>query len=324
MFFFKLCLKYLKETLKLKAGVIISSMSILWKLIISDIPLPVATFLTLLTLGGCGGFTMFFYATLSFCRLCILHEFEWFMDIDQRKLYQRIWIITLLIFFLYGIPRYLFIYHKFDHVGYTLFLTSIRQCSLNQLTKNVTRHPFVITCILLSFIMEVYIAIKLKKLPWSTLRSITIGHIIMTIGVFASSMRVSKMGMYGVKMPLMFLMFQLLYLLKYRKYANAQVRQLCIITPRRINPVDDDLNELNDFGVFIGHQKDIYNIPDLESDTNVTNEFGNVYIRDENHSNFNNKEINNIISDPGSNQNQALFDKELVLSAKAISKIDIN
>ena len=323
MFFLKLCLKYLKERLKLKAGVIISSMSILWKLIISDIPLPVATFLTLLTLGGCGGFTMFFYATLSFCRLCILHEFEWFMDIDQRKLYQRIWIITLLIFFLYGIPRYLFIYHKFDHVGYTLFLTSIRQCSLNQLTKNVTRHPFVIICILLSFIMEVYIALKLKKLPWSSLRSITIGHIIMSIWLFASSIKVNRMAMYGIKMPLSFLMFQLLYLLKNREFVLERIKRLCINNNRRVNP-DDATLELNDFGVFVGQQ--ISNIPDHETPTSISNEFGNVYIGIEEESLATiNKEIKNINrevkSDTPSNQSEDGFNRELVLSAKSMTEI---
>ena len=279
-----------------------------------------------MVIGGCAGKTIFFYATLSFCRLCILHEFEWFMDIDQKKLFQRILFTATLLFILYAIPKYLMIYYQCDHLGFTIFLTSIRNCNLNQLTKNATRHPFVIISIISSFIMEVYIAIKLKKLPWSSLRSITIGHIIMSIWLFASSIKVSRMAMYGIKMPLSFLMFQLLYLLKNREFVLERIKRLCINNNRRVNP-DDATLELNDFGVFVGQQ--ISNIPDHETPTSISNEFGNVYIGIEEESLATiNKEIKNINqevkSDTPSNQSEDGFNRELVLSAKSMTEIYAN
>ena len=133
------------------------------------------------------------------------------------------------------------------------------------------------------------------------------------------------MAMYGVKMPLGFLMFQLLYLLKYREFVSEKMKQLCFENQRRIGPADDDNLGLNDFGVYIGHQ--IFHSPDPGTDNNPTNDFGDVYtgIQDCKETFPSIKEINNINkqmkSETQSYSSKGSFVKELVLSAKTLPEI---
>ena len=109
-----------------------------------------------------------------------------------------------------------------------------------------------ILCLSSSFALECYIAIRLKKLPWCSLRTVTIGHLLMGSGLLLSSIKVSSMAMYGIKIPLAFLIFQFLYFLKYRDHALELAKKYLTRT-NRINP-DQEMGNINDFGIFVGPQ----------------------------------------------------------------------
>ena len=102
-----------------------STLPVMWKLLIGDINLEVATILTFISAGGCLGNTVVIYVILSICRICIYHELGWFMEMDQRKMSRVIITTVFFLWLAYGTFNYYWKYTREDHLG-KLFIVSIK------------------------------------------------------------------------------------------------------------------------------------------------------------------------------------------------------
>ena len=72
------------------------------------------------------------------------------------------------------------------HFGYVLYLSS--ELTLANQYESVAHVPtFIAVAVLvpvgLSLTLELYIGIRLRKLPWLSLRSVTLGHLVMGASV---------------------------------------------------------------------------------------------------------------------------------------------
>ncbi len=158
---------------------------------------------------------------MSICRICLYHEFAWFMEMDQRKMSRVITATVFLFWLVVGILLCYMKYNSEDHEGYTIFLISNISCKkvrLGYISPSLT----IIVFLSSSFLLECYLAIKVKKLPWFSLKSVTIGHLIMGSLLFIRNsifIQSSSMAMHGIKPSLALLIFQFLYFLKYRDHA---------------------------------------------------------------------------------------------------------
>ena len=224
---------------------------ILWKLLIGDINLVLAVIITI-SGGACLMNIAAIYTIMSICRICLYHEFSWFMEIDQRKMSRVITATVLLILVTVGIFLIHRIHNSESFNGYTIFLISNISCQKVKLIAPI-RTWVIIVLLSSSFLFECYLAIKIRRLPWFSLKSVTIGHLIMGAGLLAASIEFSGLAMYVIKMPLAFLAFQFLYFLKYRDHAIKVAKRFCLTRTNRINP-DEGSDNLNDFGIFVGPQ----------------------------------------------------------------------
>ena len=225
---------------------------ILWKLLIGDINLVLAVIITI-SGGACLMNIAAIYTIMSICRICLYHEFSWFMEMDQRKMSR---VITTTVFLFWVVVGILLCYRKYtseDHLGYTSFLISNISCKKIKF-EYVALPPLIIIVFLSSsFLLECYLAIKIKRLPWFSLKSVTVGHLVMGAGLSAIYIQFSGLAMYVIMMPLAFLTFQFLYFLKYRDHAIKVAKMFFLNSTNRINP-DEEGDNLNDFGIFVGPQ----------------------------------------------------------------------
>ncbi len=236
-----------------QAGVITVVLPVLWRLLIGDINLVVAVLITI-SGAGCLMNTVAMYTIMSICRICLYHECSWFMEMDQRKMSRVITIIVFLFWVVVGIFLCYRKYNSEDHVGYTIFLISNISCKEFKFEYFTPRTMSIIVFLLSSFLLECYLAIKVKKLPWFSLKSVTIGHLIMVSVLYSKNfIQFSSTAMYGIKPSLTLLTFQFLYFLKYRDHAIKFAKEFCLTRTNRINP-DEESDDLNDFGIFVGPQ----------------------------------------------------------------------
>ena len=242
----------IKKRFVKKAGVIAVVLPVMWKLVIGDINLVVAIIITI-SGGGCLINPFILYFIMSICRICLYHEFSWFMEMDQRKMSRMITATVFIFWLAVGIFLFYSKYISEEHDGYTILLISNISCKQVKLEK-ITPPTFIVIVLLsLTFSLECYIALKVKKLPWFKLKSVTIGHLIMGATLYSKNLQFSSMIMYGIKPPLTVLIFQFLYFLKYRDQAIEFAKQFCLTRTNRINP-DEESDDLNDFGIFVGPQ----------------------------------------------------------------------
>ena len=120
-----------------------------------------------------------------------------------------------------------------------------------------------------SLLLEIYISIRLKKLPWLSLKSVTMGHLLMALAVFVIvNNQQNNVQFKSIQVALILLGFQLLYTLKYRYFFIECVRKMCCVS-NSVVPRQLDL-ELNDIGIFVGPQRSVeMNKMDNEEERNV-------------------------------------------------------
>ena len=189
---------------------------------------------------------------MSICRICLYHEFSWFMEMDQRKMSR---VITATVFLFWMVVGIFLCYRKYNSEGYqeyTIFLISNISCKeVKSITPISTMRIIVILSS--SILLECYLAIKIKRLPLFSLKSVTIGLLVMGAGLFTINIQFSSPALSVIKMPLAFLTFQFLYFLKYRDHAIKVAKMFFLNSTNRINP-DEEGDNLNDFGIFVGPQ----------------------------------------------------------------------
>ena len=162
-------------------------------------------------------------------------------------------------------------YRKNNYKNYVYFLTSEPYKKQSQFFYG--EFIFLIVLILTSFISEMYVGLKVKKLPFCQLKSVTIGHLGMSLTAL-TFIEIDSNSICSIRPPLLCFIFQLLYVVKYRDFLIVKIRKL--VSPNNITP-SDDIN-LNEFGIFVGEPKSVGTSSDsqlrnseLKSKTNQSN-----------------------------------------------------
>ncbi len=256
----------------------------MWKLFLGEIPLLAAVVITIIVFG-CFSNSFGIYGLLSIVKICIYHEFGWFMKINQKHLSRIIVLFTLTWFLTKESRSHYLNFMQRKYHGLALFLAFSKYCEQKQVMMSVSYYPAVIMFCLLSFLIECYISVKIKRLPLSSLKTGTIGHIMMTSTLILVSTNVENFAFYGVKAPFTFFVFQVLYLLKYRDYACHFIKELCSCNRNTVEPEHYQIS-LNEFGIFVGNNDALSTEQtnktlneDFEGSQN--NKFGGVYVGSE-------------------------------------------
>lgn len=227
----------------------------MWKLFLGEIPLLAAALITMIVCG-CFSNTFALYALLSILKICIYHEFGWFMRIEQKLLTKIVVIFTFICFLTVDGIRNYTNFTESKYFGFTIFLAFSTKCGQKQVILDVSRYPAAVIFCLISFLIECYISVKIKRIPFTSLKTGTIGQIIMASTLIIASTNFEAIALYGIKVTTTFFVFQVLYLLKYRDYACHMIKTLCPYNRNTVEPESYQIS-LNDFGIFVGNSTDI-------------------------------------------------------------------
>ena len=148
------------------------------------------------------------------------------------------------------LPKYLFNKFKimlsmFLKIGFTVYLSSENRKIRNPADNSLTPLIFVTT----SLVVEIYIGIKVKKLPWTSLKSVTIGHIMFGITLVIVYKRVDSVIIHSIQPSLIFLIFQILYTIRLKEHFMAKIKKIC--SPS-VEPIESENHDLNSIGIFVG------------------------------------------------------------------------
>ena len=231
-----------------KATTILRTLPVIWKLMLSDIPLPVVNVLTHLS-GGCYVNVILIYIGLTLIRFFIYKKFEWFAILNETYVALAINLIALIIEVIIRLYVQFYVYAYNKYTGYTLFLTSEIDLRNTEKFPNTPILPFIIIAI--SLVVELYISFKVKSCFTSL--SVAIGHLYMIVCMFLifTANRIDPL-FESVQISFTTLSCQMLYILKYETYFLGIVRNTCMIDNNQVNSVIDD--NLNDFGIYVGPQ----------------------------------------------------------------------
>ena len=225
----------------------------LWKLFISDIQRDVA--ITVESLGhGIIFNIVLIYAMLSVIRVLVYHELNWFMNLNKNVITLAVHIITLIFCGYLIIRKYLRKEEDQKHFGYPVYL-STELTSADQIVR-ITVLPFYVYSAVfipvgLSLALELYIGVRLKKLPWLSLKSVTLGHLVM--GAFwwlFFSVGQGQNLFNSIRMSMILIILQFLYTVKYRTFITEFTKGLIRLNNSVSTNIED--SDLNDFGIFVG------------------------------------------------------------------------
>ena len=137
-------------------------------------------------------------------------------------------------------------YYKHNFTLYIDFLTT----EPLQPTEAKFKLPYAMLLLLftsISFLSEIYISVKVKKLPWCQLKTVAIGHTIMAITALLL-IGFGNQAFHAIRHSLIFVSIQLLYVVRYRDFMHQAIKN--IMNRNEVAPTDgiDEL-EMNVFGV---------------------------------------------------------------------------
>jgi hypothetical protein len=205
---------------------------------------------------------------LSAIRVFVYHEFNWFMNLHKNVVALIVHLTSLIICGYMMVRKYLRRDEEQKDFGYAVYLSS--DLTLANQYQKVTQLPARVTAALfipvgISLALELYIGVRLKKLPWLSLKSVTLGHfvigacmwILFTLGQ-GSNLFIS------IRISLLHLIIQFLYTVKYKTFMIEYTKGICDLT-HTVSSNNGD-SELNDFGIFVGPKE---TNPELETELSV-------------------------------------------------------
>ena len=227
------------------------NLPVIWKEIFGDIPLVIAQIIAFLGLFVCIINIMIIYLALTICRILVNCDCHWFTSLDKQIVTKTIFLLSIIVVIVIRVIIYLI--RNSGYVGFVLYLSSIKGKQAVRWKYPLLTLVPIVSELLISFLLELYISIKLKKLPWTSLKSVTLGHIFMgMIPILIATRNKDNVKIFPIKSSMLILALQTLYALKYRTHIIQLLRRLCCnLTVNSIAPDQQDL-ELNDIGIFVG------------------------------------------------------------------------
>ena len=187
------------------------------------------------------------------------HEFNWFMNLHKNVVALIVHLISLIICGYVMVRKYLRRDEEQKDFGYAVYLSSDLTLA-NQYQTSVTQLPAHVTAALfipvgISLALELYIGVRLKKLPWLSLKSVTLGHLVMGACMWILFTLGQGSNLFiSIRISLLHLIIQFLYTVKYKTFMIEYTKGICDLT-HTVSSNNED-SELNDFGIFVG-PKDI-------------------------------------------------------------------
>ncbi len=263
-------------------------MPVIWKLFFTDIPLKIAFFIAF---AGqlCVGNTILIVVIHSVIRILIYKEFGWVLDVEKNIFSWTVFGVTFLFFLSFAIPNNIYRYNNQKLPSYVHFLSSgTRKCT--GLSNPIAKHDVVLVMlfVIVSFLIEMYIGLKVKKLPWSRLKSVTIGHVFLA-AMLSFFYRMGSISFSSIHTALILFLVQILYLIGYRDFVHEEFKR--ITTANNVAPGREQDLDVNEFGIYIGHshkpenrQRNNFSVSVIDVSNKYkgsnTDNYGGVYIQD--------------------------------------------
>ena len=201
---------------------------------------------------------MIIFVALTICRLLVNCDCHWFTSLDKQIVTNTVFISSMLIVIISRIIIFFAIRENPVYVSYVIYLSSLTVKQAIGL-----KYPFSTTfplllLLIVSFLLELCISIKIKKLPWTSMKSITLGHIFMGMVIIAPTFNYNG-KFFPIQTSLLILSLQTLYALKYRTHSIKVLKRFCCNeTTNSVVPGSQDL-QLDDIGIFVGPQRILIN-----------------------------------------------------------------
>ena len=233
----------------------------------------------------CVGNTLLIVVIHSIIRILIYKEFGWILDVKKKIFSWTVFGVTFSFFLSFAIPNNIYRYNNQTLPSYVYFLSSgTRNCT--GLPNPIAKHDVVLVMVFViaSFLIEMYIGLKVKKLPWSRLKSVTIGHVFLatTLSLFY---RMGSISFSSIHTALILFLVQVLYLIGYRDFVYEIFER--ITTANNVAPGREEDLDVNEFGIYIGHshksenrQRNNFSVSviDISDKYKGPNNYGGVYI----------------------------------------------
>ena len=179
------------------------TLQVIWKIFICDIPTPIAQTLSFLGMEVCCFNIILIFTALSIIRILIYHKCNWFTVLDKHLVSRAVLITSLGMVFATKILNMLIkTGSPPSYFVYAIYLPSELTPLLDVLFPVTT-----------SLLLEIYISIRLKKLPWLSLKSVTMGHLLMAIVLLVIvNNQQNNVQFKSIQMALVLLGCQMLYI----------------------------------------------------------------------------------------------------------------
>ena len=192
---------------------------------------------------------MLIYVALTICRVLVNCECSWFTSLDKQIVTKTVFLSSMIIVV---VIRTILVFTKDPreneiHLGYVIYLSSLDKQSF-EWKYPIFRILSLFILVIILFLIELCISIKIKKLPWSSLKSVTLGHVFMMgIVLIALGNKYQKI-FHSIQLSLVISSLQVLFALKYRTYIIKVLKGFCCNTTTNSVAPEQPGPELNDFG----------------------------------------------------------------------------
>ena len=221
----------------IKAGGIILTLPIIWKLILGDIPLVIAQIIAFLGIFICTVSVVLIYVALNIIRLLVYFECHWFMNLDKEFVTRTIFLSAIIIAIASRIFIAIQVRENPGYVSFVIYITSLdfKHNRVRSKYPLLTTLPSVIVLVI-SFLLELFLSINLQTFTWNSLKSVTLGHLFMTTIALVICGNKNNIMFQVIQFSLILLSLQILYALKYRSYVKDELKKLCFnssVTPEQ-------------------------------------------------------------------------------------------
>ncbi len=169
------------------------------------------------------------------------------MEIDKIILSRSIFICSFIFWIIVDVPNNYWKFKNQKLTEYVMLLSSTRSNNPGKMQV----HDIVLISLLTvsSLANELYIGIKVKMLPWTKLKTVTIGHVFVAMLFYLTQIVYVDESFSYIRASVLCFFGQLLYVLRYRSFMCEIIKKLA--PTNNVNPSTTPEN-LNEFGIFVG------------------------------------------------------------------------
>ena len=189
---------------------------------------------------------MLIYVMLSVIRCLVCHEVVWFANLNENVVALVVNITSVALSITHRILIHIF---QGEVVRFSFLSGESYLCDKD----NNEKTPFFVYIVFTaSLLLELYIAIKIKKLSCIRFVSVTIGHMYMIACIFILTNNQGTQIIYMQALSIA-ISLQLMYVLKQKEHTIELLKKCCSVTNNTVDLFNENI-ELNDFGIFVGPQ----------------------------------------------------------------------